>query len=224
MSSGTSTSVAVAEGGGGNPDPTSDRGERSDHERDGRLQPAQQGLQPWQLFVLATLVIATAAIFVTRAEGISGVVLLTLLIATAALVGVAALQAVRPLVTEVEDRTRVIGQRTREALEREKTLALRALKELEFDRAMGKLSDADFQEMSTRLRGRAARLIRQLDSAEGYRSRIERDLAKRLTKEPGERGAGVNRPESAVAARVCDACATPNDGDARFCKECGAKL
>ena len=63
----------------------------------------------------------------------------------------------------------MIGERTRAALEREKMLTLRSIKELEFDRAMGKLSDEDFQEMSGRLRARAARLMRQLDAGAGYR-------------------------------------------------------
>ena len=74
----------------------------------------------------------------------------------------------------------MIGQRTRVALEREKMLALRSIKELEFDRAMGKLSDSDWHEMSGRLRARASRLMRQLDAGSGYRDQIERDLAKRL--------------------------------------------
>ena len=74
----------------------------------------------------------------------------------------------------------MVGQRTRVALEREKMLTLRSIKELEFDRAMGKLSDADWQEMSGRLRARAARLMRQLDAGAGYRDQIERDLAKRI--------------------------------------------
>ena len=71
----------------------------------------------------------------------------------------------------------MVGQRTRASLEREKMLALRAIKELEFDRAMGKLSEADWNEMSGRLRARAARLIRQLDAGANYREQIERDLA-----------------------------------------------
>jgi len=57
----------------------------------------------------------------------------------------------------------MVGQRTRVALEREKLLTLRSIKELEFDRAMGRLSDEDWNEMSGRLRARAARLMRQLD-------------------------------------------------------------
>ena len=115
-----------------------------------------------------------------RGQGVTAVVLLTVLMATAALVGLAVLRTLRPLVSAEDDRTSMIGERTRAALEREKMLALRPIKELEFDRAMGKLSDADFQEMSGRLRARAARLMRQLDAGAGYREQIERDLAKRL--------------------------------------------
>ena len=43
----------------------------------------------------------------------------------------------------------------RAALEREKALVLRSIKELEFDRAMGKVSPKDFDEMAGRLRARA---------------------------------------------------------------------
>ena len=136
-------------------------------------------LQPWQFFVLAALASATAAIFLIQARGVTSVVLLTILMAAAALVGLAALRAVRPLVSPHEDRV-VLGERTRDALEREKSLTLRTIKELEFDRAMGKISAEDFLDMSGRLRARAARLIRQIDARAGYREQVERDLADRL--------------------------------------------
>jgi hypothetical protein len=61
----------------------------------------------------------------------------------------------------------MVGQRTRAALEREKLLALRAIKELEFDRAMGKLSESDWQRCQPAA-GTAARLMRQLDAGAGY--------------------------------------------------------
>src|SRR2546425_11137896 len=111
-------------------------------------------LQPWQFFVLAALGCATAVTFIARGQGVVSVVLLSVLMASAALVGLAALRALGPLVSADEDRTPMIGSRTPAALEREKMLALRSIKELEFDRAMGKVSDADFQEMSGRLRAR----------------------------------------------------------------------
>jgi hypothetical protein len=178
-----------------------------------RLQP-DHGLQPWQFFVLAALGCATAVTFIARGQSVTSIVFLSILMASAALVGLAALRTLRPLVSTDEDRTVMIGHRTRVALEREKMLALRSIKELEFDRAMGKLSDADWKEMSGRLRARVGRLMRQLDAGAGYRDRIERELEKRL----GEKAAAVS------SERACASCATVNDVDARFCKNCGQKI
>jgi hypothetical protein len=183
-----------------------------------------QGLLPWQFFVLAALGCATAITFIARGQGVTSIVLLGILMGTAALVGLGTLRALRPLVSAEDDRTQMIGRRTRAALEREKMLALRSIKELEFDRAMGKLSDADWQEMSGRLRARAGRLMRQLDAGAGYRQRIEQDLAKRLEKVDGDRSSGGERSAKASAERLCSACETANDADARFCKACGQAL
>jgi hypothetical protein len=179
------------------------------------------GLQPWQFFVLAALGCATAVTFLARSHGVAAVILLSVLMGATALVGLAMLRTVRPLVSAGEDRTVVIGHRTRAALEREKSLTLRTIKELEFDRAMGKVSDEDFRDMTHKLRARATRLIRQLDASAGYRTLIERDLTKRL----GERGDDAARGQPPRAGeRLCGSCSTANDPDARFCKSCGAKL
>ena len=190
------------------------------------------GLQPWQFFVLAGLGCASIAVFVARGQGATAVILLSLIMGATSLVGFAVLRALRPLVTAEEDRTSMFGHRTRAALEREKMLALRSIKELEFDRAMGKLSDSDWLEMSGRLRARAARLMRQLDAGAGYREQIERDLAARLG-EPARStiaadavsaGARVVDSPSSADATLCASCATTNDPDARFCKSCGSRL
>src|SRR4051812_32149875 len=198
------------------------------------------GLQPWQFFVLAALGCATAITFVARGQGPIAIVLLSVLMGTAALIGYASLRMVRPLVAAEEERTIMIGERTRAALEREKLLTLRSIKELEFDRAMGRLSEEDFAEMGGRLRLRAAGLIKQLDSGGGYRDQIEKDLAKRLgpdgdarlkgsrsidDRSANERSASERSASlSGERERVCDACQTANDHDAKFCKSCGAKL
>ncbi len=183
---------------------------------DSASSPAQPGMQPWQFFVLAGLGCATAVTFLARGQGVTAVLLLSMLMATTALVGMAALRAIRPLVSDHDDRSAVIGQRTRSALEQEKALALRTIKELEFDRAMGKMSDEDFHEMSVRLRARAARLIKQLDAGTSYRTQIEKDLSKRL-------GAAAD-VKAQSATRSCPQCSTANDLDARFCKSCGERL
>jgi hypothetical protein len=176
------------------------------------LKRGDSSLQPWQFFVLAALTCATIVTFVVRGQGIGVVVLLTIVMGTAALVGLAVLRTVRPLVTSQEERTVMIGSRTRAALEREKMLALRALKELEFDHAMGKVADDDFQELTSKLRARAIRLMRQLDAGTSYREQIERELATRLKATP------------TIRSRACPSCSTTNDPDAKFCKQCGTAL
>ena len=140
--------------------------------------PLSQACSPGSSSFSAALGCATAVTFLARGQGVTAVLLLAVLMAATALVGLAALRAIAARVAGKTTARAMIGQRTRAALEREKTLALRTIKELEFDRAMGKMSDEDFREMSGRLRARASRLIRQLDAGSGYRAQIERDLGK----------------------------------------------
>jgi hypothetical protein len=189
------------------------------------VQRRSDSLQPWQLFTLAGLVGATITVFLSRGQSPSAVILLSLTIFAAAVVGIAALRTVMPLTGKAApDNTQVVGGRTRAALDREKALVLRSIKELEFDRAMGKVSDKDFTEMSTRLRARATRLMRQLDAGGGYREQIEREIEKRLGKVPVIGGSKEQDPAYAAPAGVCQSCGTQNDTDARFCKGCGRAL
>jgi ribosomal protein L40E len=182
-----------------------------------------ESLQPWQLFTLAGLLGATVVVFLSRGQSASAIILLSCAVFAAAYVGASALRTVLPLVGATrEDAPEMLGDRTRAALEREKTLVLRSIKELEFDRGMGKVSEKDFAEMSARLRARAARLMRQLDAGSLYREQIEKEVAKRLAK-TGVAGAA---PASAKTPPVnaCASCAAVNDPDARFCKNCGTQL
>jgi hypothetical protein len=206
----------------------------ADDVRSVRLQPgrANDSLEPWQFFVLAALLVSTGVIlynfFGSGGQSRSSIILFTVLMGAVCLVGIAALRAVRPLVSPQEDLTAMVGERTRAALEREKLLTLRSIKELEFDRAMGKLSDADWQEMSSRLRARAAGLMKQLDAGAGYREQIEHDLVKRLAVPQDPRGSGHGRRADLSSppsvGSFCTECGTKNEGDAKFCKNCGHKL
>jgi hypothetical protein len=182
---------------------------------------ADEGLEPWQFFVLASLICATVVTVIVRGQSATAVILLSILMGTVCLVGMAMLRTVQPLVSADEDKTAMAGHRTRAALEREKIMTLRAIKELEFDRAMGKLSDGDWQEMSARLRSRAAGLIRQLDAGAGYRDQILRDVEKRLAEAPRRKPQGDAAP---ATGNFCTECGTKNEGDAKFCKNCGHKL
>ncbi len=194
-----------------------------------QTQPSPDSLRPWQFFTLGALVCATVAVFLIRGTSPENLIFVCLGIFAAALVGLAALNALRPLTTGDTRQPEMVGNQTRAALEREKSLLLRSIKELEFDHAMSKVADADFQEMSTRLRSRAVRILQELDqTGSGYRELIERDLAKRLGKAgnpPISAEAPAGEDSSAAATPgVCASCATVNDEDARFCKSCGTKL
>ncbi len=138
--------------------------------------------QPWQFFVLAGLAAATAGVFVSRGTNPANVIFVSIIIGAAALAGTAVYRMLLPLVVpDAVESVEMVGGRTRAALEREKLLVLRAIKDLEFDRAMTKISAQDYDEMVARLRSRAVRLMRQLDAGgSGYREIIERELAGRL--------------------------------------------
>ena len=186
--------------------------------------------QPWQFFTLAGLLGATVVVTLsdnaalanfTRVERIAAIMLLSMVVFAASAVATAAWRMLSPLSGSDEPvGPQMFGGRTRAALEREKSLVLRSIKDLEFDHAMGKVSDKDFSEMGARLRARAAGLIRQLDAGTSYRQAIEAEIEKRVH---------VRKPEEKPAApktttKLCLSCRTPNDPDARFCKACGCQL
>jgi double zinc ribbon protein len=89
------------------------------------------------------------------------------------------------------------------------TVALRALKEIEFDRATGKLADGDYESLKGKYTAEALQALRQ----EG----------------PAKPQAEGRRPASAAASRAAAARACPTHGprpesEAEFCSECGRRL
>ena len=181
----------------------------------------EEGLPPWQFFLLCGMLGATAVVIVATGQSIANIIILSLTVVAASLVGLGAYRTLVPLVSAaIAQAPSVAGGRTRAALEREKALALRAIKELEFDFAMGKVAQADFDEMAGRLRRRAMRLIQQLDASAGYREQIEREVAA-LASAPPAPSPSAPAP---VRSGVCPGCGTHNDTDARFCKQCGTSL
>lgn len=182
----------------------------------------------WHFFVLVSLLAATAAVVVTRQGRPEVLLLVSLTIGAAGAAAAAFHRTLAPLTrpdTNPVSEPLSVGLRT--YLEREKALTLRSIKELEFDRAMGKVSPADFDEMAGRLRARALGIMQQLDADRSpYRAVIEQELARRRS-DGAQPEAGLashrDRPEDARAGSAC-ACGTANDDDARFCKSCGARL
>ncbi len=181
-----------------------------------RVAPAP-GLQPVHLLILGTVAAASAAALFAHGTRPANIVFVVLSVLAVGIVAVAAYWTLWPLASDAgSTQPEMVGGRTRAALEREKTIVLRAIKELEFDRAMGKVSEADCDEMIGRLRGRAVRLIRQLDAGSaGYRELIDRELNARLGTTGGAsrpvNGRGAELPQDAIASRVQ---AGATDGDA----------
>jgi hypothetical protein len=190
-------------------------------EQNGPQPTADAGFRPWHFFVLASLMAATAAVIMSRRSSPEHLILISLTIGAAGAAAAGFYRMLAPLATEDPLLyTESLSERTRMALEREKALTLRSIKELEFDRAMGKVSEKDFEEMAGRLRTRAIALIKELDTENaGYRSVIELELGARLAASKGSQAAA-----GAPSALRCAACGVDNDADASFCKRCGARV
>lgn len=178
-------------------------------------------LQPWQFFLLAGMLAATATVIVATGQSPANIIILSLTVVSVSFVGLGAYRVLLPLVSKEVEAPVTIGGRTRVAMEREKTLVLRSIKELEFDYAMGKVAKADFDEMHGRLRARAVGLMKQLDAGGGYKEQIAREIEQRLAQAAT---AGTSGTSGTTESGACDECGTINDQDAKFCKNCGAKL
>ena len=202
---------------------------------------AENGFKPWHFFVLASLMLATVAVVMSRQSSPEHLVLISFTIAAAGAAAAGFYRMLAPLATDdASVFSEPLTERSRMAFEREKALVIRSIKELEFDRAMGKLSPKDFDEMGGRLRARAIMLMKQLDEGgSAYRELIERELSSRLADARkgtvAAAGAGavaaaavaagaVAAPDVKAADGQCVSCGTSNDHDAAFCKRCGTKL
>jgi hypothetical protein len=188
------------------------------------------GFQVSHFFVLISLLAATVAVVMARPSAPENLILISLTIGAAGFAALCFYRVLAPLVAPHADMDRQpLSERMRADLEREKALTLRSIKELEFDRAMGKVSPQDFDDMAGRLRARALGIMKQLDAGnKAYRELIEKELAQRVgyTKDVKDTTDTKDTKDAKDAKDfdgVC-ACGTNNDPDARFCKSCGSKL
>ncbi len=89
------------------------------------------------------------------------------------------------------------------------TVALRALKEIEFDRATGKLSDADYDELHARYQAEALAALRGDEGRGTGEGRARSETA---------------RPSSPVPRPTCPVDGPRPERDAVFCSTCGRRL
>jgi hypothetical protein len=90
--------------------------------------------------------------------------------------------------------------------------AIEALREIEFDRATGKLSDDDYDGMKAKYTVQALVELRAQDAVDGRGDAASTDVAERLVKK--------YRPGSTI----CHTHGLRPEPDALFCSECGAFL
>ena len=95
-----------------------------------------------------------------------------------------------------------------------RAVALRALKEIEFDRATGKLSDSDYDALKTRYTAEALAALR----AEMWDAGSEMRGAGRVP------AADLSHPTSRIPHPACPIHGARPESDAQFCSECGRRL
>jgi hypothetical protein len=96
-------------------------------------------------------------------------------------------------------------------------VALAALKEIEFDRATGKLSDADYEELKARYTAAALAALRKDSAADGPDD-VEALIAGRV------RSLRFARASTPSPTPACPACGPRPEPDAVFCSSCGFRL
>lgn len=104
----------------------------------------------------------------------------------------------------------------------EKGIALSALKEIEFDRATGKLSEEDYEFLKAKYTAQALAALRSEDvpvaagaAAPAAGADIESLIAAR---------ARAIRGAATAGAPTCPSCGPRPEADALFCSDCGARV
>lgn len=137
-------------------------------------------------------------------------------------------------------------------LEARKRGAVKALRDLDFEHSIGRMSDEDYKALREKYRGEARAAMEAIDQGLGtYLVEAQKLVADAAADATGESTPAVTTPEAndaeateaaatessettattsepgetvASAERVCASCATKNDADAVFCKRCAARL
>jgi hypothetical protein len=109
-------------------------------------------------------------------------------------------------------------------MDERKRRVLRALKDLENERALGKIDAADYADVAARYRAEAKDILREMEAEVapklGEAEKMARDYLKKVAAHAPEEKA----PARAVSRVRCAACDASNEPDAAFCKSCGARL
>lgn len=96
-----------------------------------------------------------------------------------------------------------------------------AIRDLEFDYATGKLSDADYQAMRTRYDAKAAEVLQKMDALGAPRMKRASAKAESAVVEPGVK---PQTQRSNANRSFCSRCGARVEPADRFCLTCGTRL
>lgn len=144
---------------------------------------------------------------------VGGVVLLT--VAVAALAWPLLRQREEPAVAEATAAQIAVADPLAELSERRDAI-YRAIKELEFDYQVGKVSEADYQAFSAQLKAEAAAVLREMDALEAAAADPALDAAIEA-----QVAALRRQPQTASSPASPQAAPLPSSAQARFCTRCG---
>ncbi len=203
---------------------------------------------------LAVGIPASTVVLALVTTGLAGLGPALLVLAGGALLGTIALfwASLRTLGGDAPLSEGLVNATVRQVTQADRTAerkreVLRALKDLEFEHAVGKIDDRDYSALSAKLRDEAKSLMRAMDvDVEPLRGRAEEivreHLAKRnlrtdfpeperppravKAKDPVGSDTMKSRHEKPKASQrvSCAECGASNEADSRFCKGCGSSL
>lgn len=156
---------------------------------------------------------------------------IVLIILAAALIGVAFYVVALPLLRAPRGATShaeaASGEQERLAeLLAQRDAAFQALRELNFDHRVGKISDEDFSAFEANLKRHAAETLRALDAWEAEAvSDIDTVMERAIsTRKSTLGGAPGSAPALSLGGRTCGRCGEPAVASDRFCGKCGSPL
>ncbi|MGE0791685.1 MAG: zinc ribbon domain-containing protein [Sandaracinaceae bacterium] len=122
-----------------------------------------------------------------------------------------------------------VGERA--ALLEEKNTLLRAIKDIQFEREVGKISKEDFDRLDVAYRRRAKEVLRLLDQDLGtFLSKAEAmvesaaGVPASAKPAPKKKKGETKKDEPRERTIACPSCEAENAVDATFCKKCAARL
>ncbi len=141
----------------------------------------------------------------------------------AALVLAAGGYVLRPLFREPEAAPDIdlLAETELDRLTDRKTVIYRNLKDLEFEYAMGRLSEADYRRLEADYKNDAAVILAKLDklgASEDLDNAMENEIASRKAKLFGR------RPDKASETPKCPSCGAEIISGKKFCADCGQRL